>query len=123
MEDSHLTKKYYKIKDASEIIGVPQSTLRYWESEFPDINPRRSSHNQRYYSPEDIKTLQMIKFLIKDKGLKIEAAKDYLKTNRKNISKQLEVKESLLEIREELKGLLQALNIRGRHLGVPYEES
>ncbi len=37
-------KKYYKIKDVAEILSVPASTLRYWESEFPEISPRRYNH-------------------------------------------------------------------------------
>lgn len=42
-------KKYYKIKDVSELLGVSASTLRYWEQEFPECRPRRSATNIRYY--------------------------------------------------------------------------
>ncbi|MCH5236803.1 MAG: MerR family transcriptional regulator [Muribaculaceae bacterium] len=113
MEDSfELTKKFYKIKDVSEIIGVPQTTLRFWESEFPEIQPRRSSHNQRYYSPEMIQTLKIVHFLVKQKGLKIEAAKEQLKKNRKNISKRIKIIEELIKVKEELQSLHDSLNIR-----------
>lgn len=123
MESSHFTKSYYKIKDAAEIIGVSQSTLRFWEKEFPEIKPRRSAHNQRYFSPEDLETLQIVKFLVKDKGLKIEAAKESLRVNKKNISRQIEIKEELIKVREELQGILHALNLRGNRLGISSEES
>ena len=45
MAASDLTKKYYKIKDAAELIGVSQTTLRFWESEFPEVQPYRSPKN------------------------------------------------------------------------------
>ena len=102
-------KKYYKIKDVAEILGIPTSTLRYWESEFPDIRPRRSKSNQRYYTPEAITTLRMINYLVKDKGLRIDAAKEEMKINRKNVSRRLEVIDLLTETRAELKEIQKAL--------------
>ena len=76
-----LSKQYYKIKEVAEILDVPQSTLRFWEKEFPMIKPIRSSHNIRYYRPQDIELLRIIHYLIKDKGLKIEAAREQLRSN------------------------------------------
>lgn len=121
--DTRLTKSYYKISEAAEIIGVPQSTLRFWESEFKELSPRRSAHNQRYYTPDDLELLQIINFLIKIKGLKIEAAKEQIKHNRKNISKRLEVVDKLKEVREDLSLLLQSLNLRGQKLGLFNDEN
>ena len=68
-------KNYYKIKEVAEMLDVPQSTLRFWEKEFPIIKPTRSRSNIRYYKPADIETLRIIHYLIKTKGLKIDAAK------------------------------------------------
>lgn len=109
-----LTKRFYKMKDTAEIIGVPQTTLRYWEKEFEEIRPHRSSHNQRYFTPSDIEILQIIKYLIKDKGLKIEAAREYLKSHKKNVTKKIEVIKQLNNVKEELEILLNSLNIRGK---------
>ena len=111
-ESYDLTKKYYKIKDVAELIGVPQSTLRFWESEFPEIQPHRSTHNQRYYSPETIRTIRIVYFLVKQKGLKIEAAKEQLRKNRKNISKRIEIIDKLIGVKGELQHLLKSLEIR-----------
>ncbi len=106
-------KQYYKIKEVAEILGVAQSAIRFWEKEFPTlIKPTRNAHNLRYYRPSDIEKLQMIKYLIKDKGLKIEAARTYLRSNPHNVSKQLEVIESLTEIRNELAAMLTAMGGR-----------
>lgn len=112
MAASDLTKKYYKIKDASELIGVPQATLRYWESEFPEIKPFRSATNIRYYTPDDIETLRLIYYLIKIRGLKLDAAREQLKVNRKNISKRMDIVEKLNDVRDELEMMLKALEKR-----------
>lgn len=107
-----LEKQYYKIKDVAELIGVPQSTLRYWEKEFPTCAPRRSASNIRYYTPADIETLRIIHFLVKVKGLKIDAAKEQLRVNRENVSRRMEVIARLEKVRGELEQLRKALNIR-----------
>ena len=82
-----LDKQYYKIKEVAEMLGLPQSTLRFWEKEFPTlIKPMRSAHQQRYYRAQDIEKLRMLQYLIKDKGLKIDAARTYLRSNPHNIA-------------------------------------
>lgn len=107
-----LDKKYYKIKDAAELVGVPQSTLRYWEKEFDGCAPRRSSTNIRYYTPENIETFRMIYYLLKVKGLKLDAAKEQMRVNRSNVAHNIEVINRLLKVREQLVDLRKALNIR-----------
>ncbi len=107
-----LDKKYYKIKDVSELLGVQTSTLRYWEKEFPECAPQRSQTNIRYYTAKDIETLKMINYLLKVKGLKIDAAKEQMRVNRNNISKRVDIIESLTQTRNELKQLLSALQKR-----------
>lgn len=107
-----LDKKYYRIKDVAEILDVPQSTLRFWEKEFPEAAPRRNSHNIRYYKPEDIETLRIIKFLVKDKGLKINAAKEQLKTNRRNVVGRIDIINRLESVKQSLEMLLSSLNKR-----------
>ncbi|MCM1319223.1 MAG: MerR family transcriptional regulator [Muribaculaceae bacterium] len=108
-----LDKEYYKIKEVSDILGVPQSTLRFWEKEFPNmVKPMRSSKNLRYFRPKDIENLRIIQFLIKDKGLKIDAAREYLRSNSENVSHIPDVISRLEEVRDELNGLLRALGGR-----------
>ncbi|MBD5357036.1 MAG: MerR family transcriptional regulator [Bacteroides sp.] len=112
MAPSDLTKKYYKIKDAAELIGVSQPTLRYWESEFPEIKPYRSATNIRYYTPDDIETLRIIYYLLKIRGLKMDAAKEQMRLNRSNITKRMEIVDKLRDVRDELELMLQALEKR-----------
>ncbi|MBD5287223.1 MAG: MerR family transcriptional regulator [Muribaculaceae bacterium] len=110
MED--LTKKYYKIGDVADFLGVPQATIRYWELEFPEISPSRTQTGLRQYTPADIETLRIIHYLIKTKGLKVEAAKAQMKINRDNISKKLKVFSELQDIRSELEVMLKVLSKR-----------
>lgn len=110
--EQDISKQFYKIKDVAELLGVTQSTLRFWEQEFPEVRPKRSPKNIRYYTPENIETLRIIHYLLKTKGLKIDAAKEQMRVNRKNVSKRLDVIEKLSGIRNELKTLLEALDKR-----------
>lgn len=107
-----LDKMYYKIRDVSELLGVSASTLRYWEQEFPECAPRRTASNQRFYTPENIRSLEKIKYLVKDKGLRIEAARQELEANSSNVSRRFEAIKLLEETRDELQQMLAALTKR-----------
>ena len=107
-----LNKKYYKIRDVADFLGVPQATIRYWEIEFPEISPARTQTGIRQYTPADIETLRIIHYLIKVKGLKVDAAKLQMKLNRNNISKKLKVIGELEDLKSELEVMLKALTKR-----------
>lgn len=107
--DDKLNKKFYKIGDVAEILNVPTSTLRFWEKEFTVIKPKRNSKNIRVYTVKDIETIKMIYYLVKEKGLKLDAAQAMIKRNRDGISKQHEVVARLKTMREELVKLDNAL--------------
>lgn len=107
-----LTKKYYKIKDVADLLELPPSTLRYWESEFSELRPKRNEGKVRLYTPNDIELLRVIKFLVKDKQLTIEGAREHLRKNRRAISKTQDVIDRLHSIRQQLTSLLEALDNR-----------
>lgn len=107
-----LDKKFYKIRDVAEFLDIPTSTLRYWETEFPEISPQRTASGQRQYTPEDVENLRIVHYLLKTKGLKLEAAKFQMNRNRNNITKRLKVLDELADIRGELASMLKALTKR-----------
>lgn len=107
-----LDKKYYKISEVAEILGVAASTLRFWESQFTIIKPRRNDKGTRFYTPRDIETIRMIYFLVKEKGLKLEAAQAQIKHNHSGVSRRFEAIERLRSIRGTLQQMLDALNRR-----------
>ena len=104
-----LNKKYYKIGEVARILELPQSTLRFWESKFSIIRPRRNDRGTRFYTPSDMERLRMVKYLVHEKGLKIEAAVEQVNRNRSNVSRRFEVIERLRTIRATLTDILDAL--------------
>ena len=109
MDVSDLDKKFYKISYVAEILGIPASTLRFWEKQFTIIKPRRNAKNIRFYTPQDIETIRKVYYLVKEKGLKLDAAKEQIHRNRANVDKRFEVVESLKGMRQELTDMLDAM--------------
>ena len=66
-------KLYYSIKEVAEELGVTESTLRYWEKEFPFLRPKVTGNKVRQYTEKDIDQVKLIYNLIKVKGFKIAA--------------------------------------------------
>lgn len=111
--NNELSKVYYRIREVSEFVGVPASTLRYWEKEFPEyVTPMRNSGHTRYYTPEQVEKLKMIRFLLHTKGMKIDAVRKELRGNPTNVTRRVEIIDRLTEIRTELKRMLDALEKR-----------
>ena len=88
-------KLYYTIGEVSDMFNVNQSLLRYWETEFKTINPKRSPKGTRYYSQKDIEEIKLIHYLLKERKLKIEGAK--------------QVVERLKSLRSELIAIMEEL--------------
>lgn len=107
-----LDKKYYKIAEVAELVGVPLSTLRFWEKEFPQARPTRNAAGSRFYTPANVETLRIIRFLVKEKGLKIDAARNELKFNREGVARRADAVRRLIEIRGRLSDMLDALTHR-----------
>ncbi|MDD2961276.1 MAG: MerR family transcriptional regulator [Muribaculaceae bacterium] len=105
-----INKKYYKISEVADILNIPASTLRFWEKQFTIIKPKRNTKNTRFYTPADIEIIRMVYFLVKEKGLKLDAAQQQIKINRHNVSQRTEVIERLKDVREKLQSMLDALN-------------
>ena len=103
-------KIYYKIREVAEMTGLPLSTLRYWESRFTIIKPKRNEHGSRFYTKSDIEKIKMVYFLVKDKGLKLEAAEEQIKHNHSGISRHAAAVDRLKTLRAELCAMLDALN-------------
>lgn len=96
-------KLYYSIAEVAQKFGINESTLRYWEQEFPYLKPKtRGAGKVRQYSEKDIEQIQLIYNLVKVRGFKIAAAKKIINSNRTGADKTAEVLSKLIEIRDEL---------------------
>jgi DNA-binding transcriptional MerR regulator len=88
-------RMFYRIKEVCDITGVKPYVLRYWEQEFKDIRPSKSSAGQRLYKRKDLDTILMIKRLLYEKRYTIDGAKKYLMNQKRLLG---EIRQDLLEI-------------------------
>jgi len=104
-EDDILFKKqYYAIGEVATMFRENQSLIRYWETEFDILQPRKNGKGDRFFRPVDIKNLVMIYDLLRRRKFTIEGAKDYLKKN-----KRAEEKFAMMQSLEKIKGFLLEL--------------
>ena len=101
-------KLYYSIGEVAKAFNVNASLIRYWEQEFPIIKPKKNKKGNRYFTPEDIKNLQMIYHLVKEKGYTLDGARVALTTNNK-ISETISMIDRLEFVKAELLKLKESL--------------
>jgi DNA-binding transcriptional MerR regulator len=104
-------KLYYSIGEVAKAFDVNTSLIRYWEQEFPIIKPKKNRKGNRYFTPEDIKNLQMIYHLVKEKGYTLDGARVALTTNSK-ISETITLIDRLEFVKAELIKLKESLGER-----------
>lgn len=85
-------KMAFKIGEVARLIGVKTYVLRYWETEFEALNPKKSRNNQRVYEKKDVVMVMMIKKLLYDDRFSIEGAKSALKKLKKDTKKATEIR-------------------------------
>ncbi len=99
-------KLYFKIGQVGEIAGLPTSVIRFWETEFSKINPKRSSSGQRLYRKSDVELILKIKNLLYDKKFTIRGAKKHLGSytdgNKFSSATIEELRQELISIRKIL---------------------
>ena len=76
-------KQYYSIGEVSKWFRVNQSLIRYWETEFDILEPRKNRKGDRFFRPIDVKNLVLIYDLLRRRKFTIEGAKEFLKKNKK----------------------------------------
>ena len=103
-------KLYYSIGEVAKMFNINESTLRYWESEFPHLKPKTNSKNVRQYTEKDIEQIKVIYNLVKVRGFKLAAARKMLNENRKNVDKSADILEMMINLRDELKNLKKQLD-------------
>jgi DNA-binding transcriptional MerR regulator len=106
-----MEKIYFSIKEVATQLGEPESTLRYWEDEFPDtINPSRNERGVRFYKESDVQDIQLVQHLIRNRGLTLDGVRKVLQNNKEVAIKQANIVSHLKNIKNELRSLGDALN-------------
>lgn len=105
-----IEKKYYKISEVAEILHLPPSTLRFWENRFTIIKPHRNAKGTRFYTASDIETISMIHYLVKQRGFKLDAAQEQIRSNPDGLLDKWRTVARLKSIRERLVMMIDALH-------------
>ncbi|MDR0873090.1 MAG: MerR family transcriptional regulator [Prevotellaceae bacterium] len=106
-----MEKLYHSITEVAEMLDENASTLRFWEKEFGFPKPRTNAKGTRFYSQEDIDEVKIVIHLLRNEKLTIDGAKAKLKSRKKDdvrrsteiVEKLEEIKQELLNIKNELK--------------------
>lgn len=105
-----IKKLLYSMGEVSEMFDVKPSLIRYWESQFDMLRPKKNKKGNRLFTPEDVETLKLIYHLVKEQGMTLDGAKRSLKRNRSSVVRDSELLERLqrirallVEVREDLK--------------------
>lgn len=95
-------KMYYSIGEVAEAFGVNSSLIRFWEKEFDVLKPKKNAKGNRKFSKEDIKNLELIYHLVKERGFTLEGAKIHLKEGRHKTLNNFEIIRKLENVKAEL---------------------
>ena len=95
-------KLYFSIGEVAEAFGVNASLIRFWDSEFDILKPKKNAKGNRMFSQEYIKNLQLSYHLVKERGFTLEGAKTHLKEGKKKTLDKFDIIAKLESIKAEL---------------------
>lgn len=111
-------KLYFRIGEVSRLCGLPSYVLRFWETEFPQLKPAKSSTGQRMYRPPDVENVLRIKKLLYEEGFTISGARQFLRAEVKKKQSALPFspppadRAQLKQVQQSLKEILGILGSR-----------
>lgn len=108
-QEPKIEKVYYSISEVAEMFEVQPSLIRYWETRFPNLKPKKSSGGRRLYSQADINEIRLVHYLVKEKGMTLAGAQQKLKENKSDTDHNHEIVKKLQDIRELLTGMYEEL--------------
>ncbi len=95
-------KRYYKIGEVAKAFSLNTSHIRFWEKEFDILKPKKNKKGNRLFTQEDVKNLQLIYHLVKEKGYTLDGAKTKMKESPKNVKNRHDIITRLETIKAEL---------------------
>lgn len=105
----NIEKVIFTIGEVAEMIGENTSLVRYWEKQFEMLKPQKNKKGNRLFTKEDVETVRLIHYLVKERGLTIKGARQKLKENREETLHNFEIVKRLQEIKNELIGIREAM--------------
>ncbi len=104
-KEHNIEKKYYAIGEVAQIFNVNTSLIRFWESEFDSVSPKKNKKGIRQFTSQDIESVKIVYHLVKERGFTLQGAKDKIKSEREKIQSNIEAIDSL----KNVKGFLEDL--------------
>lgn len=105
-KEKEIEKVYYSIGEVAEMFGVSKSLIRFWETEFEILKPRKNAKGNRLFTKKDIDNLRVIYHLVKEKGFTLDGARKKLKESNPNkLEKQVDIIDKLKSLRQFLEEL------------------
>lgn len=120
-EKPNVDKLFFRIGEVSKILGVETSVIRYWETEYPGLRPRRSKTGQRVYTQKDLRRLEQIKRLRYERGYTTQGTRQELRRqglearepNDPLVIDNQRMRSSLVELRARIVAFLEDLDREG----------
>ncbi|MCI6113227.1 MAG: MerR family transcriptional regulator [Rikenellaceae bacterium] len=105
-----MEKQFFSIGEVAELLGENNSTVRFWSNSFPRyVRPTRTPKGDRVYRSDDIRALELIRYLLKSERLTIEGATKRMDEDRKGAERKQKIVQSLTSIRKMLTEVAQNL--------------
>ena len=95
-------KRYFSIGELARAFNVNASLIRFWDKEFDILKPKKNAKGNRMFTPEDVKNLQLIYHLVKERGFTLEGAKTHLKEGQKKTLDKFDIITKLETIKNQL---------------------
>ncbi len=108
------SKVFYKIGEVSAITKLPAYVLRFWESEFSFLKPKKSRGNQRLYVQRDIETVLEVRRMLYDEGHTLEGVKRYWARRGRHAQGRKSPREIATRLRGDLQAILRLLEVHSR---------
>ncbi len=102
-------KRYYSIGEVAKAFSVNASLIRFWDKEFDVLKPKKNAKGNRMFTPEDVKNLQLIYHLVKERGFTLEGAKAHLKVSKQPVMDKYEIVNKLENIKLQLTNIKNQL--------------
>lgn len=108
-KEKEIEKLYFSIGEVAEMFSVAPSLIRFWESEFDLIKPKKNRKGNRQFTKEDIDNVKTIYHLVKEKGFTLQGAKEMLRNDSQAVRDKMEMIESLRRVRNFMTELKEKL--------------
>jgi DNA-binding transcriptional MerR regulator len=109
-KEKEIEKLYYSIGEVAEMFTVAPSLIRFWESEFDLIKPKKNRKGNRQFTKEDIDNVRTIYHLVKEKGFTLQGAKEMLRNDSQAVKDKMEMLDSLRSVRKFLVELREKIH-------------